>query len=93
MIISVVPLYESTGAGVRMTVYHVNRFEGISRHEHIYQHLTYCAFGSIVLRKEGKELILTKDSMPVIAPKNEMHEIEALEDNTVFVNVFAEGKF
>jgi hypothetical protein len=24
---------------------------------------------------------------------NEWHEIEALEDNTVFVNVFAEGKY
>ena len=25
-------------------------------------------------------------------PAGEWHEIEALEDNTVFVNVFAEGK-
>jgi hypothetical protein len=29
--------------------------------------------------------------MIAIAPRH--HEIEALEDNTVFVNVFAEGKY
>ena len=36
---------------------------------------------------------MTKDTKPVNLVAREWHEIEALEDNTVFVNVFAEGKY
>jgi quercetin dioxygenase-like cupin family protein len=46
-----------------------------------------------VLRKEGKEVVITKMTQPILLPANEWHEIEALEDGTVFVNVFAEGKY
>jgi hypothetical protein len=35
---------------------------------------------------------MNKNSQPLNLPAGEWHEIEALEDNTVFVNVFAEGK-
>jgi hypothetical protein len=35
---------------------------------------------------------MNKDSQPLNLPAGEWHEIEALEDGTVFVNVFAEGK-
>jgi hypothetical protein len=44
------------------------------------------------VRKEGKELVMTKKTQPVNLRGNEWHEIEALEDETVFCNVFAEGK-
>ena len=40
-----------------------------------------------------KELVMTKDTQPVNLVANDWHEIEALEDGTVFVNVFAEGKY
>jgi hypothetical protein len=43
--------------------------------------------------KEGKSLIMTKDTQPVNLTANEWHEIEALEDGTVFVNVLAEGQY
>jgi len=33
------------------------------------------------------------NTQPVNLTANEWHEIEALEDVTVFVNVFAEGKY
>jgi hypothetical protein len=49
--------------------------------------------GSLVARKEGKELVMTKDTQPVNLVAAEWHELEALEDGTVFVNVFAEGKY
>ncbi len=45
------------------------------------------------MRKEGKELVMTKDTQPVNLIGSEWHEIEALEDGTVFVNVFSEGKY
>jgi len=65
----------------------------LPRHQHVYSHLTMCHAGSIAIRKEGKEVVRTKDNQPVNLVENEWHEIEALEDNTVFVNVFAEGKY
>jgi hypothetical protein len=35
---------------------------------------------------------MTKDTQPVNLVAGKWHEIEALEDGTVFVNVFAESK-
>jgi hypothetical protein len=86
------PIHEVTYDGAIIYVYHANKGEGLPRHEHIYSHLTMCHAGSCVIRKEGKEYIFTKDSKPANLVAKEWHEIEALEDGTVFVNVFAEGK-
>lgn len=79
--------------GSMTNVFHANAGEGLPRHEHAYAHLTMCHAGSIIVRKEGRELVMTKDTQPVNLVANEWHEIEALEDGTVFVNVFAEGKY
>lgn len=91
--IEVVPhhrvLYEKT----ELRTYHANKGEGLSRHSHPYSHLTMCHAGSCIIRKEGRELEMTKDTQPVNLVAGEWHEIEALEDGTVFVNVFAEGKY
>jgi hypothetical protein len=51
-----------------------------------------CHSGSCVVRVKGKELVMTKNTQPVNLLGGEWHEIEALEDGTVFVNVFAENK-
>lgn len=69
-------------------VYHANAGEGLPKHDHTYDHLSSCQAGSCIIRKEGKELVLTKNSDPVNLVANEWHEIEALEDNTIFVNIF-----
>lgn len=79
--------------GTTLNVFHANKSEGLPRHQHAFPHLTMCHAGSIVVRKEGRELIMTKDTQPVNLVANEWHELEALEDDTVFVNVFAEGKY
>lgn len=86
------PRFAVTQDGVVLQIYHVDSHEGLPRHEHVYSHVTMCCAGSIVVRKEGLEHTMTKDSQPVNLKPNEWHEIEALEDGTVFVNVFAEGK-
>lgn len=78
--------------GATVNVYHANKGEGLPRHEHAYAHLTMCHAGSCVVRKEKGQRIIDKNSMPLNLAANEWHEIEALEDGTVFVNVFAEGK-
>ena len=40
-----------------------------------------------------KELVMTKDTQPVSLVANEWHEIEAIEDGTVFFNAWAGGKY
>ena len=93
MTIPVVVRFAVQQNGTTLNIFHPNKGEGIPRHEHSYAHLTICHAGSILVTKEGKELIMTKDTQPVNLVANEWHELEALEDGTVFVNVFAEGKY
>ena len=88
----ITPRFSVNQDGTTLNIYHADLGEGLPRHEHTFQHLTICNAGSIVIRKEGKEVVRTKDNQPVNLVANEWHEIEALEDGTVFVNVFAEGK-
>lgn len=85
--------FEVTQDGTTLRVYHANVGDGLPRHSHAYSHLTMCHAGKCAVRKEGKELVMTKDTQPVNLVAGEWHEIEALEDGTVFVNVFAEGKY
>jgi hypothetical protein len=91
--IDIGPTHIFTYAGAKLQIYHANKNEGLPKHEHIYSHATVCHSGSCVVRVEDKELIMTKETQPVNLLAGKWHEIEALEDNTVFVNVFAEGKY
>jgi quercetin dioxygenase-like cupin family protein len=93
MTIRIEPKHQVTTNGVNVYVYLANKGQGLPKHEHAYSHLTMCHAGSCVIRKQGKEYIFTKDTQPANLLANEWHEIEALEDGTVFVNVFAEGKY
>ena len=88
----VAPRFSVTQDGTTLNVYHANKGEGLPKHDHVYSHLTMCHAGLLIVRKEGRELVMTKDTQPVNLVANEWHEIEALEDGTVFVNVFAENK-
>jgi len=76
-----------------LNVFHAKKGEGLVRHSHTFSHLTMCHSGSCVIRKEGIEKVIDKYTQPINLKANEWHEIEALEDETVFVNVFAEGKY
>ena len=90
--ITSIPCFVVTQNGTTLNVYHANKGEGLPRHDHLYSHLTMCHAGSCIIRKEDRELVITKDTQPVNLIGSEWHEIEALENNTVFVNVFAEIK-
>lgn len=79
--------------GTIFSIYHVNKGEGIPKHEHPFNHLTICHNGSIAIRKENKEIVANKDSGAFNLVANEWHSIEALKDGTVFVNISAEGKY
>lgn len=90
---TVAPRFTITQNGTTLNVYHTNKGEGLPQHSHTFSHLTMCHAGSIKVSNERRSLVMTKDTQPVNLVANEWHEIEALEDGTIFVNVFAEGKY
>jgi quercetin dioxygenase-like cupin family protein len=89
----ITPRFAVTQDGATVNVYHANKGEGLPRHSHVFSHLTMCHAGSCRVSNERRSIVITKDSQPVNLVELEWHEIEALEDGTVFVNVFAEGKY
>jgi quercetin dioxygenase-like cupin family protein len=93
MVIATLPKHSFTYDGAQLHVYHASKGYGIPTHSHAYSHATICHNGSCAVRMEGKERVIDKHSGAFNLPANKRHEIEALEDDTVFVNVFAEGKY
>ena len=93
MTIQITPAHSFVYDGARINVFYANKGYGLVKHEHNFAHATFCTSGSCHIRKESKEIIADKNTQPINLVANEWHEIEALEDNTVFVNVFAEGKY
>lgn len=85
--------HEFSYGGATMRIYHAKKGEGLYWHSHQYNHATFCSSGSCLLTENDKELIIDKDSQPVNLIAGRMHQIVALEDGTVFVNVFADGKY
>lgn len=90
--LTILPKHTFTYDGAQLNVYHANKGEGLPKHEHLYSHATFCAAGSCYVRNARGEHLVTKDTQPINLVAGEWHEIEALEDGTVFVNVFADGK-
>lgn len=93
MIQKVPPRFSVTQNDTRLHIYHADAGQGLPRHGHPYSHLTICTAGRCIVRKETKFLVMTKDTQPVNLIANEWHEIEALEDGTVFINVFAKDTY
>ena len=93
MVTNVLPKHSMVYGGSQVNIYHANKGEGIPTHSHAYSHATICMNGSCKLTQEDKSVVTTKDSIPVNLLAGKFHEIEALEDGTVFVNVFAQGKY
>jgi quercetin dioxygenase-like cupin family protein len=82
-----------TYAGATINIYHGDNGDGLPEHKHIYSHAVICHAGACLVSKGEKQVTLRKGSTPVNLPAGELHEIEAIEDGTVFVTVFAEGKY
>lgn len=78
--------------GTTLNIYHANKNQGLMAHSHSYSHAIICNNGKCLVSLEGRSYTMTKKSQPLNLPAGEWHEIEALENETVFVTVFAEGK-
>jgi quercetin dioxygenase-like cupin family protein len=86
--IVVAPKHSFSYAGLQVATYHAASGEGLPMHDHTYNHATVCHAGSCVVRVKGKEIVMQPGTMPLDLPANIPHEIEALEDGTVFTNIF-----
>jgi len=76
-----------TYKSLQVSKYVLNKGEGLPKHEHKFNHLTMCVLGSCIVRKENVEIILHPEDNAIDLVANQWHEIEALEDNTVLVNI------
>jgi quercetin dioxygenase-like cupin family protein len=92
-VVNLAPTHNFTYDGAQVNVYHADKRQGLSSHSHSYSHVTMCNAGSCLVSLEGRSYTINKNSKPLNLPAAEWHEIEALEDGTVFVNIFAEGKY
>lgn len=70
-----------------MAIYHADKGQGLPKHSHVFAHATMCTSGSFVVRKEGRTIVMDKNSQPILLKHGEWHEIEALEDGTVITNI------
>lgn len=86
------PRFAFTVNGCTINTFHVNKAgEGHPKHEHRYDHVTQVHTGRLLVTTPNVQFEMTKDTKPIVFPANEWHELEALEDGTVFCNVFAVG--
>jgi quercetin dioxygenase-like cupin family protein len=81
------PLYRFDYNGVTFAYYSGNKEQGLPKHQHQFSHLTFVAAGKTCVRKENLYRELLPGDPPLNLKENEWHEIEILEDNTVFINV------
>jgi len=88
----VAPKFGFTYDGAIVNVYHADAGDGLPRHAHEYDHATICHAGECIIRKENLEMKLTAATGPINLRGGEWHELEAIEDGTVFVNIFSEAK-
>jgi quercetin dioxygenase-like cupin family protein len=93
MVINITPTHVFSYDGTQLNVYHANKGEGLLKHEHTFSHASMCNSGSCLVSLQGRSYTIDKYSQPLNLPANEWHEIVALEDETVFVNIFAENKY
>lgn len=86
------PEHIFTYAGATINVYRGSKGTGLPKHDHSFTHATYCTSGSIRVTKENVDVVLKPEDKPVNLKANEWHQIECLEKNTAFINVFETGK-
>ena len=91
MTIPITPLHTFVFEGVRTQVYSAAENEGLIPHQHSYEHLTVCYAGRCRVRIQDHPTVieLSPQDQPLLLPRNRWHEITALEDSTVFANMFS----
>lgn len=84
--------FQFSYASAFVMIYHANKGEGLPMHVHRYSHAVMCNAGKCAVRTLNKNIEMTSNTQPINLKELEHHEIEALEDGTVFVTIFEAGK-
>lgn len=79
------------GLGCSFQRYDLARGEGLPMHQHDVDHLTVIAAGRIAVRTESRAVERVPTDAPILFRAGRAHEIEALDDGTVVLNIFAGG--
>lgn len=74
--------------GTTLNLYHTKKGEGLPAHEHTFNHATVCVQGSCLVKTQNQEIVLTKNSDLIDLGAHKWHEITALENDTIFINIF-----
>ena len=74
--------------GVRTQIYLGDVGTGLPRHQHTFVNLTVCVQGSVKITKEKSSKIVKANDAAVVLTALEWHELEVLEPNTIFINMF-----
>ena len=72
--------------GIEVNTYEANTGEGIPMHTHPFAHGTICQTGLCKITIDDNSFVIQNGILSEM-PENTAHEIEALEDGTIIVNV------
>jgi quercetin dioxygenase-like cupin family protein len=87
------PTYTFNVNGATINTFHVEKAgEGHPKHVHDYDHVTMVHSGKLLVTTHDTQFTMTKENKPILFPANQWHELEAIEDCTVFTNVFGENQ-
>jgi hypothetical protein len=92
MVINIAPHHSFVYDGAVLNVFHANKGEGLPRHNHNFAHATFCCAGSCYVRKENKEILITKDSQPLNLKEIDWHETSLRKESINECNVANVGE-
>lgn len=81
-------LHQLSAMGMRIDRYTFSHGEGLPIHQHDEDHLTVVATGRIVARTDTRTLEVGPTDKPILFRAGRAHEIKALEDGTIVLNIF-----
>jgi len=83
------PAHQMNVNGVLVQSFYVNNGEGVNNHEHDYSHVTLCHSGKIRITNSYVQVDMDSNTPAILIKGDEWHQIEALENNTIFISVFS----
>jgi hypothetical protein len=86
--ITITPTEIKLAGDSKIVTYSANKGYGVSNDASKYPNAIVCLSGACSVKHAGKTQLIYKHGMPVNLAPNEPYEVESLEDNTFFANIF-----
>ena len=85
------PTYSFDVDECTINTFHIQK-AGEGHPKHDYDHVTQVHSGKLLVTTPKTSFVMDKNTKPILFPAKEWHELEAIENETVFCNIFAENK-